>query len=58
MTFRIGEFRSSVPEMAGWHSHIPEPEPAAECPECGGPGGDDDELCAECRESHRFPKEG
>jgi hypothetical protein len=36
--YQVGGFRSTVPESAGWHSHIPEPDDDDVCPECDGLG--------------------
>lgn len=39
---------------SGWNSHIPEPDPPEECPECDGlgvvPDGEDDgQTCPTCK---------
>ena len=60
MTYMVSGFRSTVPENAGWNSHIPEPDDDV-CPECDGLGvtanGDDGEECPTCRGAGRYEEE-
>ena len=62
MVYMVGGFRSTVPENAGWNSHIPEPDDEDVCPECDGLGvvsdGDDAAECPTCRGARRYFGEG